>query len=440
MQQNYGSVTNPDATQPFTTSAARSKEDGLRKKRRNPSFRSQDLKSQNKATGTVLGEVFSPKNTREISSSSSAKTHSWLYTLLNPRSNQPQAVFFKFFIASVILVDVVFFMASTEEKWNESPIFHIEEGIASSIFLFEYIARLVTVVESRYYGSKGRIIGRLCYMCSTSALIDALATFPFFLEFIPHLSLPTLTYLRVFRLIRILKTESYSRALDALWRVFYYNREIMYVGGLVCIFLVLLTAVLMYYLRPPDDDDFSSIANTMYIVVLLLTGQGGPDNENMPWYTKSIILMTGIFSVAVFAIPASMLTWGFEAEAARLAAVSRKRQKNELKIDSSSSEWQSNDDYDDTTDEEYRKIIAGEEGVDDDNEKMKQLMSEFESIDVDKSGSVNLTEFIEYQKNLSRESDKKLETRVQTLEDKVDKMNKNLEKLVTLLAKATNAK
>ena len=54
--------------------------------------------------------------------------------------------------------------------------------------------------------------------------------------------------------------------------------------------------------------------------VLMLTGrsfccawQGVPDGE-LPWYTKLIVALTAMFSVPVFVIPSSMLTWGFEAE------------------------------------------------------------------------------------------------------------------------------
>eukprot|EP01052_Picozoa_sp_SAG31_P006311 SAG31_NODE_288_length_18400_cov_55.018851_14_plen_63_part_00 len=58
----------------------------------------------------------------------------------------------------------------------------------------------------------------------------------------------------------------------------------------------------------------------------MLTGQGQPDGE-LPWYTKVIIVATAMFSIALFAIPAGMLTWGFEAEAERLF---RKKAGDEL--------------------------------------------------------------------------------------------------------------
>ena len=66
----------------------------------------------------------------------------------------------------------------------------------------------------------------------------------------------------------------------------------------------------------------------------------------------------------MFAIPASMLTWGFEAEAARMAKrayTKAKRQRDGVCGESSSS-----DDY--STDEDYQRIIAGEESDDSDGE------------------------------------------------------------------------
>lgn len=215
------------------------------------------------------------------------------------------------------------------------------------------------------------------YLWSSQALFDGFATLPFFVEFFTGLPLPTLTYLRIFRLMRITRTASYSRAMDAVWRVLYFNREILYVAGLLGMYLVLMTSILMYYLRPRGDDvyyiddpkDFSSIASTMVLSLLMLTGQGGPSGK-LPWYTQLAVLLTGIFSVAMFAIPASMLTWGFEAEAERLGIKAKKRaiamRRGEVCVSEtseSSSESDSLSCFGDisTSDEEYMNIIGGDD-------------------------------------------------------------------------------
>merc|ERR1719510_2696673 len=76
-------------------------------------------------------------------------------------------------------------------------------------------------------------------------------------------------------------------------------------------------ATLLYYMRPEEHNkEFSSILATIYIAVMMLTGQGGPEGK-LPWKTKVVVIFTAIFAVAQFAIPASMLTWGFEQEAQR---------------------------------------------------------------------------------------------------------------------------
>jgi hypothetical protein len=195
--------------------------------------------------------------------------------------------------------------------------------------------------------------------------------------------------------------------MDAVYRVIYYNRQILYVALLVCCFLVLLTAVLLYYLRPPPSDDdpdnaasFASIPATLYLSTLMLTGQGGPEGD-LPWYTKCVILLTSVFSVAMFAIPASMLTWGFEAEAARCAKLSWKRANKNA--DSSSSCTSSSDEDSsggNSTDEEYFKIIAGEdEGEAEDSASawVKAQKQSFLAADVDHSGTISLSEYLRMQ-------------------------------------------
>lgn len=81
------------------------------------------------------------------------------------------------------------------------------------------------------------------------------------------------------------------------------------------------------------------------------------------------MLLTGLFSIGMFAIPASMLTWGFEAEAARVASKTRKRHLRTLAgepADSSSSSSSSSSENDaesscSSSDEEYLKLIAGDD-------------------------------------------------------------------------------
>lgn len=305
----------------------------------------------------------------------------------------------------VILADLISFILSTEPALMDYlKLFETIEGISCSVFLLEYLARLCVCVERPRYQEKGPIWGRASAALSTAMIIDAISTLPYFMNpFVPAYHLPRLTYLRFLRLLRIAKTNGAMQATGAVYRVIYYNSEILYVASYTCTLLVLGTGVILYFLRPPDlnplsegdsAEQFDSILSTMYLSAMMLTGQGGPDGD-LPWYTKVVVLLTSIVSVAMFAIPASMLTWGFEAEAARMAKRAYARSKRErdgcLVIDSS------DDDY--STDEEYQKIIAGEEagedeGDDDDDPWRKELLERFAKADEDGSGHISLKEFI----------------------------------------------
>jgi hypothetical protein len=183
---------------------------------------------------------------------------------------------------------------------------------------------------------------------------------------------------------------------------------------------------------PRYFEDFQSLGATMYLATLMLTGQGGPDGD-LPWYTKGVVLLTGVFSIGMFAIPASMLTWGFEAEAERVASLSYSR-KNKKSNAPDADTWSfSSEDY--STDEEYRKIIAG--GNDEEEEEAR---ANFTMADVDGSGNISLTECLALSREkagkaagLSEGVGEKLVARISRIEKRVEENSKKLDKICRML-------
>lgn len=410
-------------------------------------------------------------------SQSYKQRYTWLYILLHPHSRHPHSVIYKAVIFTIIVMDVLCFIASTEDDLAEAypQIFYIEEGIVSSVFLLEYICRLYVAPQSRKYEHMSPLEARLKDAFTVTSLIDLVAALPFFVELpFDDLDLPNLTWIRVFRLFRILKTKHFARSMETVWRVIYYNGEILYVAMNMCIFLVLITAVLMYYLRPQNPkhaEEFKSLTSTMYLSAMMLTGQGGPSGE-LPWYTKCVLLVTGVFSVAMFAIPASMLTWGFEAEAERCA---KKAQRDYVKSMQERQEEQEEEEINgghvhqptyadyistssepsdgDTTDEEYLNIIAGGELEQDDkngansakDELVKQLIETFKTSDTDADGTLNMDEFIGLMTDPSETSQHVtmvgmatsvgfLAQRVQTLEQELKSTHDKLDQILEAVA------
>ena len=88
-----------------------------------------------------------------------------------------------------------------------------------------------------------------------------------------------------------------------------------------------------------------------------------------------------------------MQTWGFEAEAERVARESYKSGVKRKANAPDSDTWSfSSDDY--STDEEYRKLIAGVDDEDDEDGPDAQAIADFRLADVDGSGNISLTEYL----------------------------------------------
>lgn len=90
------------------------------------------------------------------------------------------------------------------------------------------------------------------------------------------------------------------------------------------------------------------------------SGQALPDGE-LSTATKLIVLFTSFFSVPIVAMPTAMLTWGFEGEAARLAArLQRSVERQQAYGTSQQCDVWSDDGSDSSSDfEEYLRTTAG---------------------------------------------------------------------------------
>ena len=142
-----------------------------------------------------------------------------------------------------------------------------------------------------------------CGSCELSALFVELGG-----------ELPTLTWLKAFRIFRILKSERYTRAFSSVYRVVWYNSEILGVALFIGLLLMMTTSTLLWYMAPKHDgadddaDDFSSIPATFYLSILM--SQGKEHQLVSVLVYKVIVMLTAVFSVPIFVIPSSMLTWG----------------------------------------------------------------------------------------------------------------------------------
>eukprot|EP00469_Lotharella_globosa_P010646 CAMPEP_0167782056 /NCGR_PEP_ID=MMETSP0111_2-20121227/6296_1 /TAXON_ID=91324 /ORGANISM="Lotharella globosa, Strain CCCM811" /LENGTH=384 /DNA_ID=CAMNT_0007672827 /DNA_START=27 /DNA_END=1178 /DNA_ORIENTATION=- len=175
----------------------------------------------------------SRRSTSRVPDPLKKQKHTFMYSMLNPSSKKPQAEAYKYTVTALILIDTLMFIISTENIMKPyERLFDIEGGVVSCLFAAEWMARVYVAPQSRKY--RDPVLGRLAYITSLPSLIDLIAWSPFFIRLFFWNEYPKLTYLRVFRLLRILKTESYSDACSSAWRVIRFNSEILVVAVIMC--------------------------------------------------------------------------------------------------------------------------------------------------------------------------------------------------------------
>jgi len=149
--------------------------------------------------------------------------------------------------------------------------------------------------------------------------VDLICIIPWFVGLGTGEDLPMFTPFRILRMFRLLK---YTRASESLTRVLKRNREVLVVGASLSITLLLFTGTVLYFTwKDQDPVYFGSIPKTMFLGVLMLTGQGiSYDDGPTPFSALMmfVVSLTAVISVGIFLIPWAMIAWGFEREAERL--------------------------------------------------------------------------------------------------------------------------
>ena len=92
-------------------------------------------------------------------------------------------------------------------------LYEAADGTLSTLFLLDYVARLYTATEHSRYRRLGWLHGRLAWMRSWEAVIDAVAALPFFVDvLLPFVEVPPLSWLRIFRVARIFHSSQHATA------------------------------------------------------------------------------------------------------------------------------------------------------------------------------------------------------------------------------------
>ncbi|HET6722544.1 MAG TPA: ion transporter [Chitinophagaceae bacterium] len=241
------------------------------------------------------------------------KTKHKVHILLHPELGQSKAdKAINIFIITLIVLNVIAVMMETVKPLytNYQKLFDTFDMISVIIFSIEYVLRVWSCTDDPKY--KGSIKGRIKYMLSPGALIDLLAFLPTYFYAFLNFDLRILRLLRFFRFFRLFRLTAYTRSAQMIFNVFRSRVNELLLSLTMVLFLIIIASCLLYFAEHnAQPDDFSSIPATIWWAVVTLTTTGYGDMAPITSLGKILagtIMLTG---VALFALPAGIITVGF---------------------------------------------------------------------------------------------------------------------------------
>jgi len=227
------------------------------------------------------------------------------------------ARFFDIFMVCLIFFNVIAVTLETVESLHikYQTFFYWFELFSVIVFSFEYVTRIWACVESHSPEYQHPLWGRLRFIASPMALVDLLAILPFYLAFIITVDL---RFLRVFRLLRILKLTRYSGAMDTLFGVFRSERRSLFAAITIMLtLLVFLSGIVFFLEKDAQPEVFASIPHAMWWGMATLTTVGYGDVVPITVMGKLVGAVVTLTGLGMFALPAAILASGFAREAKR---------------------------------------------------------------------------------------------------------------------------
>ncbi len=190
------------------------------------------------------------------------------------------------------------------------------EYISVAIFTIEYFLRIWVQAINEESTSKTILGRRLKYIFSFNGVIDLLAILPSLLPLIAGGL--DLRWLRVLRMVRLLKISHYSSALEDLVATMYEERRSL--GAALYLFLIaIFLSSAMIYLAENEaqPEAFSSIPQTMWWSIITLTTVGYGDVSPVTPLGQVFGAITAVMGVCSVALLTGIVASGFSNQMSR---------------------------------------------------------------------------------------------------------------------------
>ncbi|MDA9091233.1 ion transporter [bacterium] len=226
------------------------------------------------------------------------------------------------FLSALILLNLAAVCLESVESINReyNSALVAFEWFSVSIFLTEYLLRIWSIAADNRNPAKTPLGRRARYIFSFTGLIDLAAILPSILPLI--MGGVDLRWLRVLRLVRLLKISHYSSALEDLFSAVYEERR-SFAAALYLMAIALFLSSSMMYLAEYEvqPEHFRSIPQTMWWSLITLTTVGYGDVFPITPMGKVIGAFTALMGVCTVALLTGIVASAFSNQMARREAI-----------------------------------------------------------------------------------------------------------------------
>lgn len=225
-----------------------------------------------------------------------------LYEIIEPSDNESSKLCSLYDIA--MLICIIASMIPLAVK-SDNIILNIIDKITVTVFIIDYILRLITAKQKLNKGVKSYII----YPFQPMAIIDLLSILPSLI--------PINACFKVLRLFRIVKTFKVFRS----FKIFRYSKNVVRLVEVLkkqsksllavlsmAIFYVLFTALVMFNIEP---DTFGNFFDAIYWAAISLTSVGYGDITPISDIGRLFTMLSAFVGVAIIALPSGIVTAGY---------------------------------------------------------------------------------------------------------------------------------
>ena len=181
------------------------------------------------------------------------------------------------------------------------------------VFGTEYILRLWSAVAKEDSAHKTPFGKRIEYILSFNGLVDLAALLPSLISM--FVGSADLRWIRVVRILRLLKMSNYSTALEDLGSAIYEERQSFLAALYLFTLALFIASALMYVLEhQAQPDAFASIPESMWWALITLTTVGYGDVSPITTLGKMVGALTALIGVCTVALLTGIIASAFTSQ------------------------------------------------------------------------------------------------------------------------------